>query len=349
MNGDQGRFDPGDGADTFERWFRAHHGRLLSQCRRMLGEAAAAEDVAQETLLRAWLGRDRMREEDVGAWLSVVARNLCISYLRRQKKQIPTETLPETADETIDPARVVERLESRRAVRRALRLVGERERDLLVRREVDGVNYEDLGAGLGLTAGGTRTVLFRTRRALRDRLAAVGEGLAGVVVGFKVRVRAMEHRARAILNDSTMGSVVQAGATALVAVTVAVATWHVPGVGAASGREGTVRAPAEARELNDPIARPAKTSMHVLAVHLDAPRSAARPLSPIKPPVVNPPACGERPSVVEETQAGLPYELRGTVWFNGEGVTGPYTDAAFKAVDENTTFPNECESQGGTR
>src|SRR5438128_2034115 len=114
----------GSDSETFERWFRAHHDRLVAQCVRMLGDRAAAEDVAQETLLRAWLGRERMREEDLGAWLTVVARNLCISHIRRRKRAVPSESLPESVDESSDPAVVVERLESRRAVRRALRQVG---------------------------------------------------------------------------------------------------------------------------------------------------------------------------------------------------------------------------------
>ena len=179
----------GRDSETFERWYRSHHDRLLAQCARMLSDRAAAEDVAQETLLRAWLGRERMREEDLGAWLTVVARNLCISHIRRQKKQVPSESLPESVDESSDPAVVVERLESLRAVRRAMRQVGERHRVLLFRREVNGVDYEELGSELGLTPGGTRAVLFRARRVLRDRLAAVGEGVSAILLGIRVRAR----------------------------------------------------------------------------------------------------------------------------------------------------------------
>jgi len=189
MNRERGTHGSGEGAETFERWYRAHHARLLAQCTRMLRDRAAAEDVAQETLLRAWLGRDQMREEDVGAWLSVVARNLCISFIRRQKKQVPTEFLPEKLDEAADPALIAERTESRRAVRRAMRQVGERHRTLLFRREIEGVDYEELSAEIGLTPGGTRTIVFRARQILRERLAAVGEGVGAIVLGLRARAR----------------------------------------------------------------------------------------------------------------------------------------------------------------
>ena len=202
MKPDEGRFDPPN--DTFERWYREHHFRLLSRCRRIVGDTAAAEDIAQETLLRAWLGRDRMREEEVGAWLTVVARNLCISYLRRQKKQIPTEFVPETSDGSLDPADLVERIESRRAVRNAMRQLGGRHGRVLQLREIEGIGYEELSTELGLTAAGARTVLFRARRMLRERLAAVGEGMAAFLAGVRIRLRAAVIRSRSSVENSSV-------------------------------------------------------------------------------------------------------------------------------------------------
>jgi RNA polymerase sigma-70 factor, ECF subfamily len=202
MNGDQAFNGSGEGAEAFERWYRAHHDRLLAQCTRLLRDRAAAEDVAQETLLRAWLGRERMREEDLGAWLSVVAKNLCISYIRRQKRSVPTESVPETPDETADPAHLVERLESRRSVRRAMRQVGGRHAALLLRREIEGVDYEELGAELGLSVAGTRTIMFRARRMLRERLVAAGEGVGAFVGGIKLRIRSLYVRGSRLVDSA---------------------------------------------------------------------------------------------------------------------------------------------------
>jgi len=230
MNGDgedRVAHGSGEGADVFERWYRAHHDRLLAQCMRMLRDRGAAEDIAQETLLRAWLGRERMREEDLGAWLSVVARNLCVSHIRREKKAIPTETLPEMLDVDADPAVVAERHESRRAVRRAMRLVGERHRVLLFRREVEGLDYEELGDELGLTAGGTRAVLFRARRVLRDRLIAVGEGVGAFLLGLRVRARLWANNVTAPV-DAMAGSMLQVGLA--LAITGGLVASAAPGV-----------------------------------------------------------------------------------------------------------------------
>src|SRR5437879_4441207 len=136
MNGDgDDRGITREDSEVFARWFERYHDRILRQCVRLLRDRPAAEDITQETLLRAWLGRERMREEELGSWLSVVARNLCISHMRRQTKQIPTDTLPELPDRSADPARHAERAETRRALGSAMRHVGERNRRLILMRE----------------------------------------------------------------------------------------------------------------------------------------------------------------------------------------------------------------------
>jgi len=257
--------------EDFARWFERYNSRLVAQCVRILRDRAAAEDIAQETLLRAWLGRERMRHEDVGAWLSVVARNLCVSYLRHQKKQIPTESLPDTPDPSLDPARLVERKESRRAVRAALESVGPRHRELLSRHWMDGVEYEDLAGELGLSPSGTRAVLFRARRALRERLVAVGEGFAAIVVGARVRITGAANRARNSFGsfEPIANGALQAGMSFAVVVSLSVSgigASIAPGLASAGARD-VARIPAVSsrsvqQEMSSAPSTPAASRRH---------------------------------------------------------------------------------------
>jgi len=106
--------------EAFARWYRLHHPRIRSLCARILRDESMAEDMAQEALLRAWTRHHEMREEDLGAWLTVVARNLCISSMRRDRRLVSMDPLPEAIDHGADPAVAAERRETRRNVRRAM-------------------------------------------------------------------------------------------------------------------------------------------------------------------------------------------------------------------------------------
>ncbi len=194
----------------FARWYRSHHDRIRALCARILRDPIAAEDVAQETLLRAWERREQMREEDLGAWLSVVARNLCLSMLRKDGRLIVMDELPERADVWADPAIEVGRRESRRHVRKALGLLGERSRRVIDLREVREADYDEIGSELGVSAEGARAIAFRARRVLREHLAAVGEGFSGIFIGVKIRVRSWSRHASRSL-EAWAGTAMQAG------------------------------------------------------------------------------------------------------------------------------------------
>ncbi len=74
--------------------------RMLALAQRMLGDAVEAEDVAQEAMMRAWRQAPRWTpgKAKFDTWLHRVALNLCYDRLRR-RREIPTDTLPERADD----------------------------------------------------------------------------------------------------------------------------------------------------------------------------------------------------------------------------------------------------------
>jgi RNA polymerase sigma-70 factor (TIGR02960 family) len=68
-----------------------HRRELHVHCYRMLGSFDEAEDLVQETLLRAWRGRDRLeRDEWFRAWLYRIATNACLDAIKRSGRQVPS-------------------------------------------------------------------------------------------------------------------------------------------------------------------------------------------------------------------------------------------------------------------
>jgi RNA polymerase sigma-70 factor (ECF subfamily) len=169
------RSDPG--ANDFDDWYRSHHRQLESYCARFLHDEAAAADVAQEALLRAWTRRDTFTgPEQVRPWLWRVARNLCIDTIRLRQRTLPSAAIPDRpAGDAADPTKPIEVEEDRRTVRAALKVLSVRHRTLLMRRDVYGVGYEDLADELGLSVEGARAVVFRARRCLQHHYTALRE------------------------------------------------------------------------------------------------------------------------------------------------------------------------------
>jgi RNA polymerase sigma-70 factor, ECF subfamily len=169
------RDDPG--ANNFDEWYRSLYKPLEGYCTRFLHDEAAAADVAQEALFRAWSRRDSFAGGDqVRPWLWRVARNLCVDAIRLRQRTLPSDVLPDRpAGESADPTRPIEVDEDRRTVRAALDELSDRHRDMLVRRDVYGVGYEDLADELGVSIEGARAVVFRARRCLQHHYTVMRE------------------------------------------------------------------------------------------------------------------------------------------------------------------------------
>ena len=150
--------------------------RLMSLGQRMLGDAAEAEDVAQEAFLRVWKQAPRWRpgRAKFDTWLHRVALNLCYDRLRR-RREITTDEPPEIADEGPAPDRGLEAHDTGRRVNEALAKLPERQREAVVL-----CHYQDLGnieaaAVMGVTVEALESLLSRGRRALRAALADLVE------------------------------------------------------------------------------------------------------------------------------------------------------------------------------
>lgn len=146
--------------------------RLLSLAGRMLGDEAAAEDVAQEAFLRIWKQAPRWRPGAArfDTWLHRVALNLCYDRLRR-RREIAFAEPPEQIDEGPGPGRALEAQDTGRRVGHALQALPDRQREAIVL-----CHYQELGnieaaAVMGVSVEALESLLGRGRRALRAALA----------------------------------------------------------------------------------------------------------------------------------------------------------------------------------
>ncbi|ACZ83903.1 MULTISPECIES: sigma-70 family RNA polymerase sigma factor [Streptosporangium] len=154
--------------------FDEHGGPLYGYVLRLTGDPGRAEDVVQETLLRAWRHPDALSGRPIRAWLFTVARNLVVDQHRARKSR-PPETGAEAlavlpADDELE--RAVESW----AVAEALATLRPEHREVLAEVYYQGKSVKEAAEALGIPAG---TVKSRTYYALRAlKLALEERGLA---------------------------------------------------------------------------------------------------------------------------------------------------------------------------
>ncbi len=162
-----------------ERLFRTYHQPLVRYLTRRLGDRDWAEEVAQETFLRA-LKQDTIVSER--AWLFAVATNLVRDEARKDaRRRRHLELLREQArvDDVIEPEPLtLERAEEAAMARKALEALGERDREALLMRE-EGLDYVEIAAALELSVASVGTTLARARRRLVDAYEALQSVNAG--------------------------------------------------------------------------------------------------------------------------------------------------------------------------
>jgi RNA polymerase sigma-70 factor, ECF subfamily len=149
-----------------ERLFREYHDPLVRYLTRRLGDRDWAEEVAQETFVRA-LRQESLQNER--SWLFAVATNLVRDDARKDaRRRRHLELLraeAEAANVVEQPPTDLERAQDRALARRAIDALSERDREALLMRE-EGLDYNEIAAALELSVASVGTTLSRARRRL---------------------------------------------------------------------------------------------------------------------------------------------------------------------------------------
>ncbi|RWE27841.1 MAG: RNA polymerase sigma factor [Mesorhizobium sp.] len=145
--------------------------RILSLAARMLGDAAEAEDVAQETFMRIWRHASGWRRGNArfDSWIHRVALNLCYDRLRRRREWVSDE-MPDI----VDPAPLPDACEQPHRVEQALHAIAPRQREAIILVYYQEMSNIEAAATLEISVDALESLLSRGRRALHMILARDG-------------------------------------------------------------------------------------------------------------------------------------------------------------------------------
>lgn len=170
-----GRVGRGD-RDAFALLCGRHLRSCAAVAQRILGNAAEADEIAQESLFRLWgyAGRwDPNGTGSVRAWLSRVATNLCLDVLRKRR----TASLDE-AEKVEDPApgpfETLGEADRRVLVQKLLMDLPERQRIAIVYAYFEEMSGQEIAAAMAISVGAVESLLVRGREGLRRAMGERG-------------------------------------------------------------------------------------------------------------------------------------------------------------------------------
>jgi RNA polymerase sigma-70 factor, ECF subfamily len=167
--------DPAAFEKLVRRHLQAAHAVALAE----LSDVRDAEDAVQDSFITALQRLDDCRDTAAfGAWLRQIVRNRARS-LRRREQVRDTDSLEVAvmASATDDPARELDRSRLRKRLELALSTLPAVQRRVVLMHDLEGYRHREIAAELGIPEGTVRSHLFFARRALRERLGGMPEGV----------------------------------------------------------------------------------------------------------------------------------------------------------------------------
>lgn len=145
----------------------------------MLRDRDSARDAVQESFIKAFRALDRFElGRSFRPWFLQILRNQCRDMLRRRKAGLEVERMDAVMAERLpgssNPERERHRSEAAALLWRGLGRISEDHREVLVLKELEGLNYAEIAEAVGIPEGTVASRLFHARRALREALDAMG-------------------------------------------------------------------------------------------------------------------------------------------------------------------------------
>lgn len=177
----------------FEKLVTRYQNKIMGYVGRMTnGDREEAEDITQEAFIKAYRSLDSFRgQASFSTWLYKIATNLCIDRARTKKRR-PQQAYSldepmdkeeeggggrEIADSRFEPSKGVERDELRTLVRQTVGEMPDKQRQVLIMCDLQGMPYEEIAAALDIPLGTVKSRIFHARADLARRLKPYMSGV----------------------------------------------------------------------------------------------------------------------------------------------------------------------------
>ena len=167
----------GGDANAFEELVLKYEKTVYNLALRMVGNRDDASDMTQEAFIKAYGSLSSFRgDSKFSVWIYRITTNVCLDFLRsKSRKQQVSLTVSDDDDEdaqldipdpSSDPEQQLMQKMSMQSVEEGLKTLPDKQRQILVMRELGGMSYAEIGAALSLEEGTVKSRIFRARKRL---------------------------------------------------------------------------------------------------------------------------------------------------------------------------------------
>lgn len=168
-------------AEQYERLAAENERQVYAVCYHMMGNPEDAADCAQEALLRGFKAFDSFRRDAAfSTWITRIAMNVCVDALRKRRETASLEVMSEEQGfEPVDSAPTayarLEQKERMRLLREAISHLPPDMRQMIILRDMRGMNYDEIAQALSLPLGTVKSRIKRAREKLTQLLKKSSE------------------------------------------------------------------------------------------------------------------------------------------------------------------------------
>lgn len=170
--------------DEFEKLVAAYEKPVYHIALKMTGNEEDAFDLSQDTFLKAYRSLGSFRgESGFGTWIYRLAANLCIDFLRKQKRRGKIVSLDDTDDYgrpaelpdlRFEPQSAMEKRELSMQIREGLGKLPPDQKFVLILRDIEGLSYQEIADTLKMELGTVKSRISRARAHLAKLLTETG-------------------------------------------------------------------------------------------------------------------------------------------------------------------------------
>ena len=151
-----------------------HSGKLFGYCFKFLQNREDANDIVQDSCKKLWENRKKVEFVKSKSWLFTTSHNAMINFSKKKNRMVSLEVVPEREASN----HFSSRMESKEILEKAMKNLPPIQKSIVLMRDLEGYNYQEIGEVLNLSESQVKDYLFRARKKLKKQLIELTELVA---------------------------------------------------------------------------------------------------------------------------------------------------------------------------